>query len=315
MSVIIGQRHLLAFFDKAIRSGSLSHTYCFSGADGVGKRAVARHLAAELLGVEEARLESHPDFYYAGRTVNEKTGKLNRDFSIEQARDLRAHLSQTAWSKGYQVAILDDAELLNESSSNALLKILEEPPEKSVLFLLTNNDRTLLPTIRSRAQIFYLALPSEKELTAGLSAAGIDSALVAVAVAASNLRPGRALALLREPDELTKYHAEVERCQSLVGAPLYTKLKLVESIFGDKEDAERGRGNLQETLDVWISTWREALLEKNKIVATTHWPEKALSSLTNKDIASAIDSFIATKTLLKRNIHPRLLVESAIIPL
>ncbi|MBI5729296.1 MAG: hypothetical protein HY983_03610 [Candidatus Magasanikbacteria bacterium] len=313
--MIIGHSHLITFFEKAIQNGSLSHTYCFAGPEGVGKRAVARHIAALLLKVDEAKLEQHPDFYYAARTANEKTGKLNKDFSVDQVRALRSHLGETSWSGGYQVAILDDAELLNESSGNALLKVLEEPPEKSVIFLLTDNDQKLLPTIRSRAQLFYLNLPSASELTAGLIAAGYQKLAVQEAVMAAGFRPGRAIALLRDRETLAAHLAEVERCRSLVGEPLYTKFKLVDNAFGDKEDAERGRERLQEILDIWINCWREALLQKNQINAGRAWPEGKLAALTGNEMARIIDSFMETKVLLKRNIHPRLLIERAIIPL
>jgi len=313
--VIIGHHRLLAFFEDAVKNGSLSHAYCFSGPNGVGKRAVARHIAAKLLGVAEAKLERHPDFYYVERVVNEKTGKLNKDFSVDQVRALRAHLGQTSWSGGYQAAILDDAELLNESSGNALLKTLEEPPEKSVLFLLTNDDQKLLPTIRSRAQIFYLPPLPESELIAGLSAAGFPELRAKKAALAAVFCPGRALALLQDDGAFEAHFAEVERCRSLVGAPFYVKLKLVDNAFGDKEDAERGREKLRKILDIWISCWREALLQKNQITAGRGWPEGKLASLAGSDIARVIDSFMEAKVLLKRNIHPRLLVERAILPL
>lgn len=315
MPVIFGHHHLLTFFENAVWNGSLSHAYCFSGPDGIGKQTMARHIAALLLGIGETKLEQHPDFYYAARAVNEKTGKLNKDFSIEQVRAFRAHLSQTSWSGGYQIAILDDAELLNESSGNALLKVLEEPPEKSVLFLLTNNDQKLLPTIRSRTQLFYLNLPSESELIAELVAAGYQPALAKEAALAAGLRPGRAITLLRDGEELAQHLAEVERCHSLVGEPLCKKLKLVDDAFGDKDDAERGRERLQQILDIWISCWREALLQKNQITVEREWPKNKLAFLSGSDIARIIDSFMETKVLLKRNIHPRLLIERAIFPL
>lgn len=313
--MIIGHDHLLAFFRKAIESGSLSHAYCFVGPDGVGKRTVARRVAAELLGVNESKLDQQPDFYYVARAINEKTDKLNKDLTIDQIRALRAHFGQKSWSGSYQVAIVDTAELLNDSSGNALLKILEEPPEKTVLFLLTSNDQKLLPTIRSRVQRFYLTVPSERQLVEALITRGYEQGMVEKAVLAAGLRPGRAITLLSDREMLDAYLAEAERCRSLAGEPFYKKLKLVETVFGDKDDAERGREKLQEILDIWIQCWREALLQKNQITAQQEWPAEKLNALTGVDVARIIDSFMETKALLKRNIHPRLLIEHAILPL
>lgn len=131
----IGQHKIVKFFDNAIKNGHLSHCYCFVGPDGIGKKTLAKKLSAELLKVAEDKLATHPDFIYLERETDEKTGKLKKNISIEQARNLRSRLRSKSWLDGYRAVIIDETELLNEESSNALLKLLEEPSEQNIFFL------------------------------------------------------------------------------------------------------------------------------------------------------------------------------------
>ena len=97
----------------------------------MGKRKIAQFVASQLLGVSEDKLTTHPDYYYLARLSDEKLASL-KDISIGQAREMRGRLQNRSWLGGYQITIIDEAELLNEESGNALLKILEEPGERNV---------------------------------------------------------------------------------------------------------------------------------------------------------------------------------------
>ncbi len=108
--------------------------------------------------VKEAleRLEKDP---YEGIEVETATTIL-----ISMIRKLRKELMFSAVEPGWQVAIIWRAELLNPNSSNALLKILEEPPGKTVFLILTDKVQSLLPTIRSRCQIIPVNPPAVEEI-------------------------------------------------------------------------------------------------------------------------------------------------------
>ena len=123
---IIGHEKIISFFDKVIANGALAQSYCFVGAGGVGKKTVARYLATQILKVSDKQLNTHPDFYYLCRQIDEKTEKIKKDIGIAQARQIKEKLGRKSWFGGYQVIIIDEAELLNEESANALLKSLEE---------------------------------------------------------------------------------------------------------------------------------------------------------------------------------------------
>ncbi len=100
---------------------------------------------------------SHGGIRAITRTVNEKTGKLRNDIVIDDIRKLIKFFNQTASEGTWRIAIIDAVDELNSAAANALLKILEEPPEMSILFLVAHSPGRLLPTIRSRCRALALS--------------------------------------------------------------------------------------------------------------------------------------------------------------
>jgi len=184
-----------------------------SGPKGVGKASFAYRLARRLLGAratDEAglasdpddpvcrRLEalSHPDFLLIRRPYNDKTGKLKGEIPVEEARRAPEFFSKSASGKGWRVCIVDSADELNVNSANALLKTLEEPPQRGLLILIVNTPGRLLPTIRSRCRRLILRAPSIEATTQWLMdrhQMSADEAQRAAMLAQG--APGRALAL------------------------------------------------------------------------------------------------------------------------
>jgi DNA polymerase-3 subunit delta' len=86
------------------------------------------------------------------RALNPKTGKLMTVLSVDEIRRLADFFGMTSGAGGWRVAIVDTADDMNDNAANALLKMLEEPPARAMLLLLSNTPGRLLPTIRSRCQ-------------------------------------------------------------------------------------------------------------------------------------------------------------------
>ena len=97
------------------------------------------------------------DLFIVEREYNDTTKKLKTEISIEQIRALKEFFSKTSSEGGYRVAIIDSVDEMNPNSSNALLKILEEAPKKSLLLLICHNINGVLPTIKSRCRILKLS--------------------------------------------------------------------------------------------------------------------------------------------------------------
>lgn len=216
---------------EAHESGRLHHAWLLTGPRGIGKATLAYRFARYLLasgggatstGLFGEALETgttrgmqiddqHPVFrrMAAGahgnlrvlqRSIDEKTGKMRQEITVGDVRTLHRFFASTAAEEGWRIVIVDAADDMNRNAANALLKMLEEPPEKSILLLVAHRPGILPATLRSRCQKLALDPLGEKQVGDILSARLPDIlkedqlALARLAAGA----PGRALALAGE---------------------------------------------------------------------------------------------------------------------
>lgn len=162
-----------AFLD-AISRGRLHHAWLLTGPEGVGKATFAYRAARRLLGgradadygalgvspedvvARQVAARSHPDLLVLERPTVD--GKLKRDIPVGEARRAPEFFSKAPGSAPFRVAIVDAADDMNVNAANTLLKTLEEPPERGVLFLVGHSPGRLLATLRSRCR--RLAFPA-----------------------------------------------------------------------------------------------------------------------------------------------------------
>ncbi len=294
--MVLGQEKILAFFQQAQAGNSLAQVYILVGSAQVGKRTAARQIATQLLKISEQQLDSHPDFRMLERQIDEKTGKLRKDLGVAQARALREELTRCAWLGGYRVVIIDEAERLNEEAGNALLKILEEPPEHSIIFLLTENEAALLPTIRSRAQIIYCSMSSEKIIQQFLVEQGCPAKEAAAIARLAWGRPGRALRLFQDSAFRDACQRAIEQWHELEQQPFHLQIKILDNFFSRLENSSRNRDELMEILELWRMEERQAIIAS---------PEKRR--------VETIDRLGRAVQLIQQNIHPRLVVENILL--
>ncbi len=217
-----------AFLD-ALQRGRLHHAWLLCGVEGAGKATFAYRAARRLLGASPdtsrgplgasphdpvSRLvaaQAHPDLLVLERIV--EGGKTKKAISVDQARQLPEFFSKSPSQARHRVAIIDAADDLNVNAANALLKILEEPPESGVLFLVTHAPGRLLPTIRSRCRRLSFPVWTEArlaELVQQKIHVSWDDAENAASMAGGS--PGAALSLasgpLLEMDQLARIIVE-----------------------------------------------------------------------------------------------------------
>lgn len=168
-SEIVGHKKQLESLRWALEKGRLHHAYLFLGPDGVGKKTVAMSLAMAIQCREKdgvfcgrcadcVRIQSanHPDV----RLIEPLAGK--KEITIPQVRELQRDLNYRAFFGRKKIAVVDPASLMNFAAQNALLKTLEEPPNDSLLILVSTNTGGLLPTLLSRClRLSFASLPAE----------------------------------------------------------------------------------------------------------------------------------------------------------
>src|SRR6185437_13834424 len=110
---------------------------------------------------------AHPDLLVVARAWNEKRKRLRSEIVVDDTRAIAAFLHLTPSQGAWRVVIVDGADDMNRNAANALLKVLEEPPKRAVLFLTSESPGRLLPTIRSRCRMLHMnPLPQESVLAA-----------------------------------------------------------------------------------------------------------------------------------------------------
>jgi DNA polymerase III subunit delta' len=210
----IGREDTEASLRTSMADGALSHGWIISAPRGAGKATLAYRIARGLLDPKALDNDrsfdvaatsqtfkliaagAHPDLFVAQREWNEKTSKYASEITVETIRKLILFLNRTAAFGGYRVAIIDSADDLNRNAANALLKVLEEPPKKALLLLLSAAPGRLIATIRSRCRRLDLRPIDDKAIAAWLVQEGAASPQEAHTIAANaGGRPGFALTL------------------------------------------------------------------------------------------------------------------------
>ncbi len=213
---VLGHDAAIASLTAAWKNGRIGHAYLFVGPQGVGKHTFARELAKALLcEIRQQRFEAcdncsscklvvagtHPDLFMVARPEDkiEFPIAVIRGDPTSPNKDpgLLEKLSMKPARGGRKVAILDDADDLNEEAANCFLKTLEEPPPKSVLILVGgDNAERQLPTILSRCQVIRFAPLPPTLVKRVLNEHGItDPARQDRLVQLAGGSPGQALAL------------------------------------------------------------------------------------------------------------------------
>lgn len=204
---------------EAAHAGRMHHAWLIAGPTGIGKATLAYRFARWLLaGGSGARASdtlalppthptfrrvaaaAHADLLTVERMWDDKRKRLRTQIAVDDVRKVASFMALTPAEGGWRVAIVDGAEDMNQNSANALLKILEEPPRRAILLLITDAPGRLLPTIRSRCRRLTLDPLSDTDMAQALATylpdAPEDERLRLATLAEGS--PGRALLLAEE---------------------------------------------------------------------------------------------------------------------
>ncbi len=218
---LFGHRDAETTLLEAYRSGRIPHAWLIGGGRGIGKATLAYRLARFVLAhgdplaaevqaattlhvdrqhpvARQIAAGAHGGLLTLERTANEK-GVMRSVITVDETRETIAFFGSTAAIDGWRICIVDTVDELNANAANALLKILEEPPRRSILLLVTHAPGKVLPTIQSRCRKLALRPLSTTDVSAAAAdatkIAADDPALLAAAQISEG-SVGRAVGLL-----------------------------------------------------------------------------------------------------------------------
>lgn len=315
MSDIKGQDNAVRYLSCSILGGRVAGSYLFSGPEGVGRALTARAFIAALSCTSLTdghrpclrcpacrRIHSgeHPDVRWI-------KPEKNRAVRIEQIRKAKDALYLKPFEAGKSVCVIEDAHLMTREASNALLKVLEEPPGDAIMILITHRKRDLLPTVVSRCvevRFSFLPVDDAAEVIRG-TLGPMDGEKARFYAAMSQGSPGTAVSLIED--------GVLDRKEKVIS--------FVERIL-DGEDPlclnwpASGRDEMLEDIELIITLLRDAVLcgaGLAELAVGSGYGERLdrLASVYTADrIYEVISGLLEKKAAVAGNVNPRLISQT-----
>lgn len=289
------------------RCGKTQQAYIFEGAEGIGNFEAARLFANALVCKNQesapckncpaclmATAETHPDIHIILHDIKKKI------ISVDQVRDIIADAYVKPFENGKKVYIFKYGDDVTPQAQNALLKILEEPPEYVVFIILAENTNSLLPTILSRSSVIKFGRVPDRIVKAELLNMHpelVDNIDFLVRYAGGNL--SLAEKLLSQENFTVIREKAFERLDDLLASNLLTAYDIAEFLEENKEDADI-------ILSFWLDFMRDALLVKNDaapLIENTDYKDRIIGLATRHDerlILKAAEELLVAQKMRKR---------------
>lgn len=324
---VYGQDHLLRQIEPSLAQSRLSHAYLLTGPPHVGKMTLALNLAQAVNCLQGSstpcgscaqcsRIAKHLHADVRVVSVPESDGKSRGRRTVIGIDDIKGVLRSVnlnPFEGSTSVIILDGGEFMSPAAANALLKTLEEPPTHVMFLLLAADEEAVLPTVRSRCQVFAL-LPLSKEamierLTRDREIAPKDAEQL---YRFSRGCLGWAIRALDDLQVLEQRQADTERMQEALDSGLETRFAYaneIASLFVSDRYAVR------DLLALWLRWWRDLLLIKEGAQEYLHNVDQAdalrtqAAGLSTPQIVEFIRRLMGTMTALDENASARLAME------
>jgi len=302
---ILGHEWAVDLLSKQLAGNRVRHAYLVSGPEGVGRKLLAIRLAQALNCPDPpqpgrpclvcstcTRLENlqHPDMV----VVQAEEG--SKGLKVEQVREVQHNLALSPYEAKYRIALFINFQNAHPSVPNAMLKTLEEPPERVIIILTVDDPDNLLPTITSRCEIIRLRPLSPKMVEDGLQKSwGIPAEQARLLANISGGLPMLALGMNEDPEMLENRNQWLEDFCNLLSASRVDKFSYVSRVARENKDS------IPEGIQNWISLWRDVVFS----VSETSVP------LVNTDWESQVER-IAEKIDLEKAFHTLALMEKTL---
>lgn len=346
---VVNQDHAVLLLRTAVRMDKIGHAYLLVGPAGVGRRTLAMAFA-QLVNCErpdgdacggcgpcrKIAAGNHPDVRVldiANGRFLETPGKeyKGKDIPIDQIRALRQDAAFPPYEGKRKVYIIADAERMNQSASNSLLKVLEEPTARVTFMLIAESSVALLPTIVSRCQLVRCTFLRADEIERALvEHHRISPERARVLSVLADGRLGRALEWARSEERLEARERLLDLLPALDRGDLLTRLDAAEALLKEAQllarrdaadpatkETQRGEADvLPELLDLAEYWYRDLLVWRQlaqPALLTNRDRQAQIARLapdyTDAALGARIAAIEEAKDGLKRNVNARLVLE------
>lgn len=316
---ILGQEKPVQLLTTLLRNGTIPHALLFTGIEGIGKQSAAMvfAMACNCLNPDPAhRFQGRPDHPAAqhrpatthpcesckacrkiqsGNHPDVITIKPSGPFiRIDQIRDLCYTLALKPFEADFRVVVITDAQVMNPAASNAFLKVLEEPPERTILILIAGHTSDLLPTIVSRCQhIRFNPIDSQILAEMLIQKQGLPPDEAAIVATMSNGSFTKAIAMTSDPNQvglLSLRNWLIAEVDTLASKPIGSLLAFADQL-------SKNKAMVPESLEVMKSYLRDLVICK-------YDPAKIINQDLSKRIQSTSEKITVTSLLAKiKEIH------------
>ena len=327
---MLGHEWAVNLLKEPITRDNFRHAYLITGPQGVGRRTLALRLAQAVncpqplapgepcrtcRTCQKIEAMQHPDLAVV------QAEQIGGTLIVDQIRELQRSLSLAPYEARYRVAILLRFEEAHPSATNALLKTLEEPPSRVILIITAESSERLLPTIVSRCEVLRLRPLSPDTVKQGLQNRwGLPEDEAHLLAHISGGRPGYALKLHQNPELQVQRVKWLADQYQLISASRVKRFAYADQLTKGKDRAEV-KARLRGVLQIWLSFWRDVLLQASDASIPLSNPDQAeeiqnLATHLGLEVAyNMVVSLEHTMRLLDQNINLRLATEVLLLGL
>ncbi|MBU4369431.1 hypothetical protein KKG58_01565 [Patescibacteria group bacterium] len=325
---VIGHQKILKFLQRSAINNQLAHSYLFYGPKHIGKNKVAEVFVSNLFCLNKKKnsflpcgtctscqqllKKIHPDFIYLGSSFSSFELTPQGKIGVEQTRQIKEFLYSSPFSAQYKVVIIEETDNLTLPAANALLKLLEEPPLRSIIILISRSFTYLPATLRSRCQVLRFSFPLKEEIIKFLKQEFFlkeEKAKEILGLAIG--RPGLAIQFAQNFKEIEQERSLINDFISLLSKnDSESKFRLVDLILNTKKSPQQTLNNLTRLL-------RDLILVKLNLCPADKSISIQLRDLaqkyTQKDLQNLINQIFKTQLLLAANVNQKLAIENLLI--
>jgi DNA polymerase-3 subunit delta' len=326
---LIGHAWAVEMLKRDLALDRVRHAYLFTGPEGVGKRTLVAEFARALLcsspdspcghcrNCTLAAKGSHPDLLTVAPEISGKRVRAEK-IKIEPVRQLIYDLSLKPVEAKRRVARLLRFDAANVETMNAFLKTLEEPPGSTVILVTAeradpsaSSGQALLPTIVSRCEVVALRpLPIETVREALITQWLVPAEQADLLAHLSGGRLGWAVRMSQDKDALDARSQKLDDLRRLLAATRVERFA-----YADRLSRETSLDRIQDTLDLWLSFWRDVMLASTGAAAPLTNPDREseirglAQTLSPVAAGQALAALRRTSELLEKNVNTRLALE------